>query len=222
MADGFEAMIHAARGFFAELRENNRRNWYEAQKARYVDEIKKPAEFFAGLMAEDLSRLTGQTLSPKLFRIHRDVRFSKDKTPYNTHLHLMWSPVRGDALTPSWFFGLGQDYFILGLGIMGLKGPALTQYRAFVDKQGDALQAALDQAGAAAGARISDWGPAPLKRVPKPYDPDHPHADLITRKALAISAEMPDDWDKTGLVAAVNARAAQLLPVWTVLAGPKG
>jgi uncharacterized protein (DUF2461 family) len=51
------------------------------------------------LFAEDLARLTGKPHVPKVFRIHRDVRFSKDKTPYNTHLHLMWSRP-GDAVPP--------------------------------------------------------------------------------------------------------------------------
>jgi hypothetical protein len=63
----------------------------------YRDEIKKPAELMADLFAEDLARHTGKCrMVSKVFRIHRDVRFSKDKTPYNTHLHLLWSRP-GDA-----------------------------------------------------------------------------------------------------------------------------
>ena len=218
MADGFEQMIHDARAFLAELSANNTRAWYEENKARYVEGVKTPAEFFLSLLSEDLARVTGAPVKPKLFRIHRDVRFSKDKTPYNTHLHLMWSPAEGHALTPSWFFGLGEGYFMLGLGVMGLQGDSLARFRAFIDRDGDALQAALDQAGEK-GARISDWGPAPLKRVPKPYAPDHPHGALLKRKALAITAEMPDDWEATGLIKAVNTRVADLLPVYRVFSG---
>ncbi|MCE8009103.1 DUF2461 domain-containing protein [Aestuariivita sp.] len=218
MADGFEAMIHAARGFFAELARNNERAWYEANKARYVDQIKKPAEFFADLIAEDLARLTGAAVKPKLFRIHRDVRFSKDKTPYNTHLHLLWSPVSGGVLAPGWFFGLGADYFTLGLGVMGLQGESLARYRAFVDRHGDAVQGAL----ARSGATLSDWGPAPLKRVPKPYAADHPHGDLLRRKALTVALEMPEDWEAVGLVKSVNAQFARLRPLHDVLARSDG
>lgn len=217
MADGFERMIHDARAFFAELSQNNTRDWYEAHKERYVDGVKKPAEFLIDLIAEDLSRRTGATVKPKLFRIHRDVRFSKDKTPYKTHLHMMWSPVDGGVLTPKWFFGLGDGYFILGLGVMGLQGDALDQYRRFVDNHGEALQTALDGAAESAGAQISDWGPPVLKRVPKPYSPDHPHAELLKRKALAISAPMPADWEQVGVVKAVNTRIEDLLPIYRVL-----
>jgi len=217
MSDGFERMIHDARAFFAELDQNNTRDWYDVHKERYVEGVKKPAEFFIELIAEDLSRRTGDAVKPKLFRIHRDIRFSKDKTPYNTHLHMMWSPLSGSALSPSWFFGLGQGYFILGLGLMGLQGETLTRYRRFIDEDGDVLQTALQTAHRSAGAQISDWGPPALKRVPKPYAPDHPHAELLKRKALAVSAEMPDDWETTGLIKAVNQRIGDLRPIHTVL-----
>ena len=212
-------MIYDARAFFAELSQNNTRAWYEDHKDRYVEGVKKPAEFFITLIAEDLSRRTGGAVKPKLFRIHRDVRFSKDKTPYNTHLHMMWSPIDGQALSPSWFFGMGEGYFMLGLGVMGLQGDGLTQYRRFIDDHGDALRGALDQTAASAGAALSDWGPAPLKRVPKPYPQDHPHAALLKRKALTVSAPIPETWEEVGLVKALNARIEDLLPVYRVLTG---
>ncbi|MEO0865574.1 MAG: DUF2461 family protein, partial [Pseudomonadota bacterium] len=138
---------------------------------------------------------------------------SKDKTPLNTHLHVMWQPVDRDALAPSWFWGLSRDYFVQGMGVMGLQGDALTRYRAFVDRWGGPLTDAL-VAAEQAGASLSDWGPEPLKRVPKPYDADHPQAELLKRKALALSAPMPDDWRNQGLVKATLARVQDLMPVW--------
>ena len=212
MADGFEQMIHDARTFFTELSKNNTRAWFDANKTRYTEGIKKPAEFFADLIAEDIARISGDPVQSKVFRIYRDVRFSKDKTPYNTHLHMMWKPVADKPLTPSWFFGLGTDYFIFGLGLMGLQGESLARYRAFVDRNGEALQDAID----ASGAQISDWGPAPLKRVPKPYEADHPQAALLKRKALAVTTDMASDWEAQGLVKAANAQIAGLLPVYRV------
>ena len=214
MADGFEDMVDAALKLFAGLEKNNSKDWFDPRKAHYKEAVAGPAAFFADLVAEDIARLTSKAHSPKVFRIYRDVRFSKDKTPLNTHLHLMWSRPDGDALTPAWFWGLSREYFILGLGVMGLQGPALTRYRGFVDTHGDDLQATLD---AADGAALSDWGPEPLKRVPKPFDPDHPHADLLKRKALAVSAPMPEDWRDRGLVKATAGRIEDLLPLWQLL-----
>ncbi len=213
MADGFEAMVDEALAFFAELEHNNTKAWFEPQKPRWNAQIKKPAEFFADLMAEDVARITGKPHQPKVFRIYRDVRFSKDKTPLNTHLHLMWQPADKDALAPSWFWGLGQSYFIVGMGIMGLQGESLTRYRTFVDSWGDGLRDAMDRA-MTKGASLSEWGPEPLRKVPKPYDPDHPHGDLLRRKSLALSAPMPGDWRDQGLLKASVGRVKDLLPVW--------
>lgn len=151
-----------------------------------------------------------------MFRIYRDVRFSKDTTPLNAHLHLMWSPAEQDTLAPSWFWGLSPEYFIVGMGVMGLQGESLTRYRAFVDRRGDALQTALDDAHVSVGAEMSDWGPEPLKRVPRPYDPDHAHGALLKRKALAISAPMSADWQARGLVKATLACVTGMRPVWNV------
>ena len=87
MADGFEDMIDAAVPFFTELAANNSKAWFEPHKARYAEDIRKPAEFMAELVSEDLARITGKPHASKVFRIYRDVRFSKDKTPLNAHLH---------------------------------------------------------------------------------------------------------------------------------------
>ncbi len=220
MEDGFADLIDRSNAFFAGLAANNTRDWFEPRKDDYVAGIRKPAELLADLLAGDIARKTGRAVTPKVFRIYRDVRFSRDKTPYNTHLHLMWSAP--GATAPAWFFGSSPDYLVLGTGVMGLSGPALARYRAFVDRQGDALAAAIAAAERAVGAEVSDWGPEPLKRVPKPYGQDHPHADLMKRKALALSAPLGEGWRKSGLVPAINARVDALMPVWRLLDGEFG
>ncbi|MEL7098381.1 MAG: DUF2461 domain-containing protein [Pseudomonadota bacterium] len=212
MADGFDEMVTDARAFFTELRANNSKEWFEPHKARYKDRIAAPAALFADLMAEDLARITGKAHAPKVFRIYRDVRFSKDKTPLNAHLHLLWSPGDKDALAPSWFWGLSPDYLVLAMGVVGLKGPDLTRYRAFVDSWGDGLSDALEGA-MAKGASFGDWGGAPLKRVPKPYEQDHPHAELLRRKGFTLSIPI-EGWQEAGVLKATLARVADLKPVW--------
>jgi len=118
MTDGFEAMVDDARSFFAGLEKNNSNDWFNPRKAQYEAEIARPAKRFADLIAEDLSRITGRTHAAEVFGIYRDVRSSKDKTPLNPHLHILWSDPAGDALTPVWFFGLTSGDFMLGAGIM--------------------------------------------------------------------------------------------------------
>lgn len=212
MSDGFEDLITRANGFFIRLRDDNTKTFYEAHKAMYNAEIKKPAEFLADLMAEDITKATGIPHKPKVFRIHRDVRFSKDKTPYNAHLHLMWSRP-SQAVTPAWFFGSSPDYTILGMGVMGLQKDSLTAYRNMVDRHGDDLSDAIE----ASGAQLGAWGPDPLKRVPKPFDQDHPHAELLKRKSLTLTADLASGWQSTGLLKTLNQMIPALLPAWKIL-----
>jgi len=68
--------------FLTALKANNNKAWFEHNKPVYRDHVKAPSEHFAAHMEGVLSRLTGTLMTAKIFRIHRDVRFSKDKTPY--------------------------------------------------------------------------------------------------------------------------------------------
>jgi len=144
--------------------------------------------------------------------VYRDVRFSMDKTTWNAHLHLLWSPADKDGLAPSWFWGVCPDYLVLGMGVIGLRGPDLTRYRAFVDSWGDPLSGALEDAFAK-GASFGTWGPEPLKRVPKPYDANHPHEELLRRKGFTLSVPI-EGWQEAGVLKATLARVADVKPVW--------
>ncbi len=98
-------------------------------------------------------------------------------------------------------------------GLHDLDPPALARYRAAVDRDGAALAAALE-AGRAVGRALVDMGPEPLKRVPKPYDPDHPHADLLRRKGLALGRRLPPEALAEGLIPAMTRTATAMLPFW--------
>ena len=215
MSDGFDALIGDARRFFAELAANNRKDWFEPRKAHYIETIRKPAEWMADLVAENLARLTGVAQTPKVFRIHRDVRFSKDKSPYNPHLHILWRP-SGSDIAPGWLFGVAPDYVTAGTGISGLSGANLARFRAMIDRDGDALATALETARDTVEADLTDWGPASLIRVPKPYDADHRHADLLKRKALTVMAPVPVEPDAP-VLPALDRIFRTLMPVWRVL-----
>lgn len=213
--DGFTQMIDDSNAFFAELKQNNTREWFTPRKDHYAANIKKPAEFFADLLADDVSRISGQPHRPKLFRIYRDVRFSKDKTPLNAHLHMMWKPVSENPFAPLFFFGSEPGDMTVGFGLPGMKGEVMARFRAFVDRWGDQLGAAIAETGMA----FSNWGDAPLKRVPKPYEQDHPHADLLKRKSMILSTRMDDGWRDAdgGLVSAVRRQFEATGPVRDLL-----
>ncbi|NNL65898.1 MAG: TIGR02453 family protein, partial [Myxococcales bacterium] len=82
--------------FLRELQKNNRREWFEANKSRYEDHLKDPALTFISEIGPRLAKVSPHfNAIPKatggsLFRIYRDTRFSKDKTPYKTHLGIQF------------------------------------------------------------------------------------------------------------------------------------
>ncbi|MEP5757718.1 MAG: DUF2461 domain-containing protein [Litoreibacter sp.] len=211
--DGFTQMIDDGNTLFAQLAQNNTKEWFAPHKDHYIEGIRKPAELFAKLLAEDLSQMTGMAYTPKVFRIYRDIRFSKDKTPLNTHLHIVWNP--GEArFAPAVRFISAPSNLTIGMGVMGLKGDDLNRYRAFIDKWGNSFQEAV----AATGMTASDWGEAPLKRVPKPYSEDHPHAELLKQKQIIIGRSVSDEWRSEGIYKTVKDVFRQTAPLREVLA----
>lgn len=216
MPEGFTEMLDRAQAFYAELAQNNRRDWFEPRKAGWKRDIEGPARLLSEIVAEEVSRVTGDQHVPKVFRINRDVRFSKDKSPYKTTLAMLWAPADPDALAPSFYFGIEPGRTFVGCGTPGFDKEALARYRAMVDRWGDRLSEIVD----ASGGTLASIGPEPLKRVPRPYDPDHPHAALLKRKSLALGLPLAEGWRDTGdgLVAAIADRIERLMPFRTFLA----
>lgn len=176
-------LLPDTRAFLAELASNNDRDWFRANKARYDCDLKRPAEKLLTHIADWMSQSQGAVPRTKLFRPHRDVRFSEDKTPYHRHLHMMWSLPDGRA----WMLGIASEYATMGAGIMAFEPAQLDRWRATV---------ASDQ-GAVLGRMIDTNGwridPPALKTVPRPYPADHPQEDLLRRKGLVAWADSLDD-----------------------------
>ncbi|MBL7805786.1 MAG: DUF2461 domain-containing protein [Saprospiraceae bacterium] len=130
-------MNHEFLQFFYELSQNNNRDWFEKNKARYEATVKKP---FAQLVGELIQRIQTfdsgyDTLQAKdcVFRIHRDTRFSADKTPYKTHASAVFVPkgkrTMEDMSFPGYYLQLSFGSLSLGGGAYFLDKPALHQVR---------------------------------------------------------------------------------------------
>lgn len=201
MTAPYDTLIPEARAFLTELAANNTRDWFTPRKDRYDNRLRDPAQALLSDVAGDLAALTGQDVDTKLFRPHRDVRFSKDKTPYHTHLHMLWT-TPGSA----WFFGLSPEYVTVGGGVMGLAKDRLRAWRDLVELDGDKFTTELT-ALADYGFRISE---PELKRVPSPFDANHPYGDLLRRKSLTVWADQSDDIDLRPAILAVFNRLQRL------------
>lgn len=99
--------------FFKELAANNNKDWFDANRKRYETSVKAPMHAFVAEMIGRVARLDPQVrIEPKdaIFRINRDIRFSKDKTPYKLSTSALISPGgRKDMDTPGLYFELGPE-----------------------------------------------------------------------------------------------------------------
>lgn len=184
--DHFATLTTDARAFFKALNLQNTRDWWLENKANYDEKLKAPALVLLDQLTPELEKLTGEKITTKLFRPHRDVRFSKDKTPYNTHLHMMWQLQSTAPQNPVFFFGVGLDYITAGAGIMGFDKSVLVNWRKMVDLDTDRiLRIVSDVQGEGFALRE----PA-LKRVPQPFPADHRAALLLRMKGCVASTEL--------------------------------
>jgi uncharacterized protein (TIGR02453 family) len=180
--------------FFRALARNQRRDWFEAHRDEYESGWLTPMKT---LLSQVRDRIEGlfplQPLAVKVFRIHRDVRFSKDKSPYKTHIggYVATQGNRsGPSATAVLYFHIGAGELFVASGEYMMDGPRLARFRAALldDRSGkplDAILAKLKRAGFAVGSHDV------LQRVPRGVDPDHPRADLLKRKGLIVTFPEP-------------------------------
>ncbi len=172
--------------FLRDIKKNNKREWYQANKSRYDEGLKDPAEAFCEAVTFRMKAVTDDNWTSKVFRIHRDIRFSKDKTPYNAHLHIYFGR---EGKSSGLFFGLQTERLVLGGGTFSFDKMQLPIYRdAVAGPAGAELQSMVD-GYLEDGCRLND---PPLKRVPKGFAADHPRGELLKRKGLAIWVDLPD------------------------------
>ena len=216
MSKDFQGIPPEAMRFLEDLSANNNRDWFQENKARYDELVKGPALVLADILAADLTRATGRAQKSKLFRVHRDVRFSKDKTPYNTHIHMAFSDAAGAANAPMWFFGLDPKGFTLGVGVFAFDKPGLETFRAYVDSDaGENLSRVISELQGQ-GVRVAERA---LKRVPAPFDRDHQRGALLRRKGLAGWIDF-DDRDAGlggGAAKRCGAAYARLMPLYRAI-----
>ncbi|WP_213549553.1 TIGR02453 family protein [Vannielia litorea] len=200
----FSTLLPNARAFFTDLAANNSRDWFLAHKDSYDAKVATPGKALAEALSARLTALTGHEMRPKIFRQNRDIRFSKDKSPYKAHLHMLWSE-SGDRDTPAFFLGIDPGALTAGTGQFGFAKPQLERWRAAVaGPEGEKLAALI------APFRLRD---PELKRVPAPYPADHPRAQLLRHKGFSAWLDLdPDDPRPVDEIA--TDAFERLAPVW--------
>jgi len=179
--------------FLRGIARDNSKSFFEAHRDDYEAGYVEPAKELVVALGPKLQKISKNiSFEPRvngsLFRINRDVRFSKDKSPYKTHLDLwFWDGDRRGWDSPGFFFRMFADRVMLGAGMHHFEKPALEAYRAAVldDKKGKALARAIAEAERS-GAKV---GGATRKTVPRGLDPEHPRAQLLLHEGLFATFE---------------------------------
>lgn len=175
--------------FFAQLAALQDREWFKQHKEEYVELWEQPMKALFEELAPKLSKqYRGFELDPpKHFRIYRDVRFSKDKAPFKTHIasYIKLAGPEEEGAPAAIYAHFGADEEIAA-GHWMLPPERVKRYRAVVadEKLGRELEkrvSALEKKG----FTVDSFDP--LKRVPAPYPKDHPRARLLKMRGLGIS-----------------------------------
>jgi uncharacterized protein (TIGR02453 family) len=172
--------------FLRELRSNNDRAWFQANKGRYERSVKQPVLAFVEDAGPQLRKLSKQLVADprpiggSMFRIYRDVRFSKDKSPYKTHVGVHF-PLGGGVHGPGYYLHLEPRESFVAAGMWMPEPDALQQIRqAIADRPADWRKASGD---------LGEDEHA-LKRPPRGFDPEHPMIEDIKRKSFTGSLRL--------------------------------
>ncbi|MDH3525256.1 MAG: DUF2461 domain-containing protein, partial [Acidobacteriota bacterium] len=180
--------------FLRDLAKNNDRDWFQAHKARYESHVKDPALTFISDFGPRL-----RTISPhfdaipkatggSLFRIYRDTRFAKDKTPYKTHLGIQFRHKQAkDVHAPGFYLGIEPGASMIGVGIWHPDGPSLASLRAAITADGRGWRRVRDDPGFRERFTL---GGESLKRPPRGISADHPFVDDLKRKDFVGYAKL--------------------------------
>ncbi|HEY3117132.1 MAG TPA: DUF2461 domain-containing protein [Chloroflexota bacterium] len=194
----FEGFPPAGLEFLRGLAANNNKAWFEAHRDDYEECLLEPAKD----LVVDLGQKLQDQISPNIqadprfngsiMRISRDIRFSKDKSPYKSWFGLwFWEGgPRRSMESPGFYFSLDPDQLVLGAGKHGFDKPMLDKYRsAAVDpKTGPGLLKVVEGARAAG----YDVGGKSYKQTPRGYEPKDPAtADMLLYGALHAGISMP-------------------------------
>jgi len=193
---GFSGFADGSAKFFRALSRNMTREWFQAHKQEFELGYQQPMQALLEevRMGADKAYTYCDLEEPKLFRIYRDVRFSKDKAPYKLHCAgVIATKLRGKVteVPMALYFHVGQPNSFGAAGHYMMSPSMLQGFRNAVadDKRGkelDKLLASLKKKG------FTTHSYGTYARVPKGFDPEHPRAEHLKRKGLTVDfPELP-------------------------------
>jgi len=211
--------------FLRQLARNNNREWFAANKDRYVADVRDPLLAFISAFAPELAKIDPRMVADprpvggSLFRIYRDTRFAKDKSPFKTHAAMSFRHAAGrDVPAPGFYLHLEPGRAFAGGGIWHPQPDTLKQIR-------DAIAANPERwkrASRAKGCALDDDDER-LSRPPRGYDPEHPFIEDLKRKSFTTSTSFSErDACAPGFVREYAAACKRAMPLMAFLGAAVG
>ncbi|HVU03059.1 MAG TPA: DUF2461 domain-containing protein [Polyangiaceae bacterium] len=190
--DRFEGFPDTEGKFWKALTKNNERAWFQKHKEEFEEGWNKPMKLLLGEVREKIDSAYDHADldDPKVFRIYRDVRFAKDKSPYKTNIGGLIPLKRtGKKITDlpmALYFHVGAGEIFAAAGHYMMEPESLARFRKAVaeEKTGKELEKIL-KALAKKGFTVESHDS--YARVPKGFDANHPRAEHLRRKGLHVS-----------------------------------
>ena len=216
---GFNGFPREFFPFFENLKKNNTKEWFEANRDDYDRFVLHPSREFVIGMGKKLRRIAPDInaipqINKSLFKINKDVRFSKDKSPYKTYMGIwMWEGTRKRMESSGFYLHAENNHILIGVGVKMFPKPILDRYRqAVVDKKlGGELKKVVQ--------KVSDQGylvdGKHYKRVPRGYDDGHPNAEFLLFNGMTarIEGKVPDEFYSDTLIDYAYSHYRNMLPL---------
>ncbi|MEM9340060.1 MAG: DUF2461 domain-containing protein [Bacteroidota bacterium] len=179
--------------FLTDLAQHNNKEWMDDNKKRYQEAKKQIIELVAEVLAQSSkfdSALEGIDPKKTLFRINRDIRFSKNKDPYKTNFGASLVEGGRKSGNPGYYLHIMPDNHFFGGGIYQPDASTLQKVRQEIDYNGSSLRKIIDDKAFKAlypSPHVEDR----LKTAPKGYPKDHPDLDLLQLKHYVYMKSVP-------------------------------
>ncbi len=180
--------------FLKELEHNNNKEWFADNKQRYEDEVRAPALDYIESMGQHMAKISphfvvsAKKVGGSLMRVHRDVRFSKDKTPYKTNIGVHFKHTRGkDVHAPGFYLHIEPGDVFIGAGIWRPESSTLKNVRMLMDEYPQEWKSIAKRLTGRGGFELAGDS---LKRPPAGFAKDHPLIDDLKRKDFIAVANL--------------------------------
>jgi uncharacterized protein (TIGR02453 family) len=183
--------------FLRELEANNEKSWWDANKDRYLAQVRDPALDFIIDFGSRLEKISAHFVADarssggSLMRPYRDIRFSMDKTPYKTNVGIQFRHEAGqDIHAPGYYLHLEPGACFAGVGLWHPDSVVARTLRQAIHDDVEGWSSATKSAGFQGTWSLDQDDDEMLKRAPYGFDPAHPHADDLRMKSFIAGTSL--------------------------------